>query len=263
MAQMPAYRGDFLVPWRVIKAARQAVQKADLTHPQIPTAEELEALLQLLGFVVLGSRTLFDGTVPADFRGGAKDPAPNTAALDNHVEPMEHPPPSRSQLSDSTAMAASLLVRHINESIKSPVLVGERIDRDKHVEPFFKAAREIAASGDTKERSDLAWTAYEKGFMGGKLLLGLAAGEHDRILQTIAGTSESLRQAMLSTLSTKFRAFLLATWAPSHGALFAPLPEQIAVLEGFRRSLWRELLAGIESAPPPPSGLDVLPLIGA
>ena len=261
MIERPAYEGNFAVASRTIKAARRAIAKADMSPPQMPTDEELDSLLDLLGYTVLGTKIFFDGTVPEDFRASSSGQT-NISIFDVALLPLEESIPAMGELCKTTSVAAHLLEKYLNKTQAIPTLMGAPISQTTHLNPFFLTAKDMAEEKDEQERVKIAWEAFEKNVMGAKLLLGLAVGKKDFLIDSLANVNEGLQEATLSSMSTQFRAFLLSSWASKHGALYAALPQQANVLDTFHQSIWCELQAKLGNDLASMGNLNILPLVG-
>ena len=247
MSEIFDWDGSFLIPARVVREARAGVAKADNPVPKLPTIEELTAFLELLGYLALGSRILFDGSIPSGFReetlGKVKSEVffqRNLSRLDHSLEPFSSTSPDFEELLQDSATAATLLLDHLPGILEKPKLIGRSIKPDL-VADFYRWIGRVAEEPDQSERIALAQEAFSGGVMGGKLILGLVGSESDQALRAIAAVPEGAKEGTLSVASTYFRSFLLSTWAPKKNALYSALPEQARVLEGHRLALWREI----------------------
>lgn len=260
------FTGEFLVQARsfpqIVKIA-----KLPWARPQrLPTESELHEFLAFLSLRALATGFRYDATIPDQFVEELSGAA-RTLELEHSIRPLDE---EKDAFYADVERAAANAALSIFEQLENPPKAYRSIDPDS-VDGFFDTATRVLGEKDDTNRNALATDAYNRGLMGGKLLVGLAADRNVAALRKIVGCQTrqpSLGADIMSLAINRFRAVLLSTWAGQNGALLAAEPEVLSVLGKHNVLLWQEIelqlakMALSVSHPEQATHPDVFPMVG-
>lgn len=228
------YTGNVLINTRNIKPIEEILES---NNP--PKGTDLNKLLSFLSIYSLSDGLLYDGTIPEKFLSPAIKTLGNLG-IEQNAKPL------KTLIDDEFEEIVSESLNQCSE------IIIEAIDNYKDWKPvseidtnnFFSTIDKLKNENISSIKREIAYTAYNSNFLGGKLLIGLTSQINYSVFNHLVSLKlNNIQKAkVVSAMIGTFRTFLLSNTATKNNALYNTNPEFVKLLENKNIKTWDILM---------------------